>query len=155
MTMKRALAAMLTCGLLAACSSVPYAQRTQQRIDAYNSAAGAPQRSFRFIGRMYSWEALSSQQLVIYTLPNRAFLLDVAACPNLNFAMAVGVTSSINEVSVGFDRVLTGRNYMPCPIRQIRPVDLAKLKLEKEAQREVQTPSRDSAPVPAPATGNP
>ena len=44
--------------LLAACSSVPYAQRLQQRQAAYVAAAGAPVRSFRLVfgHSIYSWE---------------------------------------------------------------------------------------------------
>lgn len=142
MTTMRVIATVLLAGLLAACSSAPYAQRIQQRQDAYNAAAGAPVPSFRFLGRMWSWEPLSNSQLVVYTVPSRAYLLDVWACPNLTFAHAIGLTSSIREVSANLDKVLTGRPYVPCPIIKIRPIDLAKLKLEQQAQREVDVQPR-------------
>jgi hypothetical protein len=142
--------------LLAACASQPYAQRLQQRQQAYNAAAGAPVRSFRLVlGQgIYSWEALSETQLVIYTLPNRAYLLDVWACNNLTFANTIGLTSFANTVQTGFDKVLTGRPYIPCVIKQIRPVDLAQFKLDKEAERHVDSMPRDNGNAPAPASSS-
>jgi hypothetical protein len=142
--------------VLAACSTVPYAQRTQQRLDAYNAAAGAPVRSFRFMSRIWSWEPLSDTQLVVYTVPNTAYLLNVWSCPNLMWTQAIGLTSTFREVSVNFDKVLAGRPYVPCVITQIRPVDLSKLKVAQAAQREVDLQSRDSGSnAPASGSGNP
>ena len=155
----RSAGAALLVALIAACSSVPYAQRTQQRQNAYNAAAGAPIRSFRFLTRIWSWEPLSSTQLVVYTVPNTAYLLDVWDCPNLMWTQAIGLTSTFREVSVNFDKVLTGRSYVPCTITQIRPVNLAQLKVQQAAQREVDVQSRDNGGAAAPpanrAGGNP
>ncbi|OOG60332.1 DUF6491 family protein [Rhodanobacter sp. C03] len=139
---------LLVAGLLASCSSVPYAQRQSQRQAQYLAAAGAPVRSFRFFSPLYSWEALNDQQLVVYARPNQAWLLDVDGCPNLTFANAIGLTSSFNEVSVRFDRVLTGRNNYPCTITQIRPVDVSHLRAAQQAQRKI-----DEKPREVPAGG--
>lgn len=132
--------------VLSACSSVPYAQRLAQRHAAYVAAAGAPVRSFRFFN-LYSWEPLGNSQLAVYTRPDKAWLLDVAPCPNLEFTQAIGLTSFSSEVSVNFDKVLVGRNYPPCFINQIRPLDVAKLKLEREAQRKIDSEPRQAPPV--------
>lgn len=135
-------------GLLVACSSVPHAQRQQQRQAAYAAAAGAPVRSFHFFN-LWSWEPLSDTELVVYTRPNRAWLLDLDGhCQNLMFTNAVGLTSSVGEVSVRFDKVLVGRGYMPCTIMQIRPVDVKRLRIEQEAQRKINAQPRAST-VPA------
>jgi hypothetical protein len=141
--------------LLAACSSAPYAQRTQQRQSAYNAAAEAPVRSFRFMTPgIWSWEPLSDTQLVVYTVPNTAYLLDVWSCPNLMWTQqAIGLTSTFREVSVNFDKVLTGRPYGPCMITKIRPIDLSKWKIERQAQREIDMQSRDSGSTAAPPAG--
>lgn len=133
---------------LGACSSVPYAQRMAQRQAAYAAAAGAPVRSFHFYD-LYSWEPLADGQLAVYTQANRAWLLDVGVCPNLEFANTIGLTSFSGEVSVNFDKVLTGRGYPPCFITQIRPVDVAKLKLEQQAQRKIDAEPREQGAVPA------
>jgi hypothetical protein len=137
---------------VAACSSVPYAQRLQQRQQAYSAAAGAPVRSFRLLlgGDIYSWEPLSDTQLVIYTQPSKAYLLDVWPCNNLTFTNAIGLTSFASEVQTGFDKVLTGRPYIPCIIKQIRLIDLARFKLAQESQRHIDSVPRGNAP---PANG--
>lgn len=134
--------------LLGACSSVPYAQRQAQRQAVYASAAGAPVRSFHFYN-LYSWEPLSDTQLAVYTQANRAWLLDVNLCQNLQFANAIGLTSFAGDVSVNFDKVLAGRNFPPCFITQIRPIDVAKLKLEQQAQRKIDAEPREQGAAPA------
>lgn len=141
--------------LLAGCETARYAQRLQQRQQAYAAAAGAPVRSFRLIlgAQIYSWEPLSDTQLVVYTLPNRAYLLDVWPCNNLTFTNFIGLTHFAGQVQTGFDKVLTGRPYIPCTIKQIRPVDLAQFKLHKEGQRHMDSVPRDKAGQ-APAAGN-
>jgi hypothetical protein len=159
MSTVRWVGAALLAALMTACSSVPYAQREQQRQEAYTAAAGTPIRSFRFMSRIWSWEPLNDKQLVIYTVPNTAYLLDVWSCPNLMWTQAIGLTSTFREVSVNFDKVLTGRNYVPCTITQIRPINLAQLKIAQAAQREVDVQSRDNGNGAAPpangAGGNP
>lgn len=139
------LSGLLGTGLLVACSSVPYAQRQAQRQAEYAAAAGAPVRSFHFFSPLYSWEALSDQQLAVYVRPNQAWLLDLDNCPNLTFANVIGLTSSFHDVSVRFDHVLTGRNYFPCTITQIRPIDVARLRNAQKAQREIDEKPRESA----------
>ena len=137
--------------VLAACSSVPYAQRQQQRQAAYAAAAGAPVRSFHYFN-LWSWEPLSDSELVVYTQPNRAWLLDLdGTCQNLQFTQAIGLTSSVSQVYVGFDKVLTGRRYIPCTITQIRPIDVKKLRVEQEAQRKIDAQPREPA---TPASAN-
>ena len=138
-------------GVLAACSSVPYAQRQQQRQAAYAAAAGAPVKSFHFFN-MWSWEPLSDSELVVYTEPSRAWLLDLDGhCQNLEFTRAIGLTSSVGKMSTRFDKVLTGRSYVPCTIMQIRPIDVKRLRIEQEAQRKIDAQPRQPA---APASGS-
>ena len=136
---------------LAACSSVPYAQRQQQRQAAYAAAAGAPVTSFHFFN-LWSWEPLSDSELVVYTRPSQAWLLDLdGTCQNLEFTHAIGLTSSTGEVSARFDKVLTGRRYMPCTIMRIRPVNVKQLKVAQEAQRKINAEPRQQ---PAGAAGH-
>ena len=132
---------------LAGCAIVPYARRLQERQHAYSAAAGAPVRSFRLVlgAQIYAWEPLSDTQLVVYTLPKRAYLLDVWPCSNLIYTNTIGLTSFADEVQTGFDKVLQGRDYVPCMIKQIRPVDLTHLKLDqdKEDHRHVDSVPRN------------
>lgn len=142
MSMIRVLLATTLAALLAACASAPYAQRISERQAAYAAAAGAPVRQFRFF-TLYSWEPLSDSQLVVYTRPNEAWLLDLGgACPDLAFVESIGLTSNVNQVMVGFDKVLTGRRNFPCTISQIRPVDVKSLKAAQQQQRQIKSAPR-------------
>ena len=145
------LIAVTLAGTVAACSSVPYAQRQQQRQAAYLAAAGAPVKSFHFFN-MWSCEPLSDSELAVFTEPSRAWLLDLDGhCQNLQFTPAIGLTSNAGEVSTRFDKVLTGRRYIPCTIMQIRPIDVKRLRIEQEAQRKINTQPRQPATAPASA----
>ena len=142
MAMLRMIQAVALATLLAACSSVPYAQRVADRQAAYAAATGAPVRRFRFFNPLWSWEPLGRDQLVIYTRPQTAFLLDVGGCTDLEYTNRIALTSNFNEVSVGFDKVLTERRDFPCTITRIRPVDVKRLKATQEAQRRIETAPR-------------
>ena len=136
--------------VLAACSSVPYTQRQAERLALYTAAAGAPVNSFRFF-TLYSWEPLGDKTLAVYTRPNEAWLVDVdAGCRELPFAQAIGLTSSLSQVSVRFDKVLTGRNNFPCTITQIRPLDVKHLRAAEQVQRQIKALPRA---VESPAAG--
>lgn len=142
MSMIRILLATTLAAMLAACASAPYAQRTSERQAAYAGAAGAPVRNFRFFS-LYSWEPLSDSQLAVYTRPNEAWLLDLGGdCQDLAFVNSIGLTSNLNQVMVGFDRVLTGRGNFPCTISQIRPVDVKSLKAVQQQQRLIKSEPR-------------
>lgn len=130
---------------LAACSSAPEVKRDSDRLGAYTAAAGAPVKSFRFFSPLYSWQALSDNQLVIYTKPREAYLLDLQACPDLRVTNRIALTSNLNQVQVGFDRVINGRLRVPCVISQIRPVDIPHLKAVQLAQRKVEEAPRPAA----------
>ena len=131
--------------LLAACSSVPPARREAERRADYEAAAGPSQRSFRFFNNLWSWEPLGNDLLAVYTRPNEAWLLTVSGCTDLEYTNAIGLTSNIHEVSVGFDKVLTGRRDFPCFITDIRPVDVKKLKASQAQRRSIEEKPRDTA----------
>ncbi len=142
MSMIRILWVTMLAAMLAACASAPHAQRTSERQAAYAAAAGAPVRHFRFFS-LYSWEPLSDSQLAVYTRPNEAWLLDLGGdCQDLAFVNSIGLTSNLNQVMVGFDRVLTGRGNFPCTISQIRPVDVKSLKAVQQQQRLIKSEPR-------------
>jgi len=144
MSIIRLVVAATLAGALAACASSgpTYSQRMQQRQAAYAAAAGAPVSSFQYF-TLYSWEPLSDTELAVYTHPNKAWLVDVQDnCQNLTFTHSIGLTSSGSQVSVHFDKALTGRIYIPCMIMQIRPVDVARLKVEQQAQRKIEQEPR-------------
>jgi hypothetical protein len=131
--------------LLAACARVgkDYTARLAARQQAYAVAAGAPVDSFHYFS-LWSWEPLSDTELAVYTRSNEAWLLDLdGKCRNLQFTNHIGLTSSAGTVSAKFDRVITGPADAPCFIKQVRPVDIAKLDSPQQGKpREVEETPR-------------
>lgn len=134
-----------------ACSSVPYAQRVSERRTTYEAVAGTPVQSFRLVHSLWSWESLGTDELVVFTRPDRAWLLSVPGCTDLPFANAIALTSSIDEVRVGFDQVLTGGGNFPCFIRQVRPINVKDLKLQREERSDGEKVARPATDAPQPA----
>lgn len=121
--------------LLTACSGIPLKQRDQERRDRYESYAGAPIERFTYLGRYDSWEPIGTNELVVWTSINQAYLIKVAPpCDNLQFANRVGLTSTQGTVSSRFDFVKVG--HWRCPIQEIRPIDYLRMKQDQRKQAE-------------------
>lgn len=148
MTVRRLIVCITLVAALAACSSVPPAEREAQRRADYEAAAGANRHSFRFFGNLWSWEPLGKDLLAVYTRPSEAWLLTVGGCTDLEYTNVIGITSSFHEVSVGFDKVLTGRRDFPCFITGIRPVNVKQLKAAQEQRRTIEEKPREAASKP-------
>lgn len=142
-----ATATLVVIGLLTACSNAASSRRTVDRQAAYTAAAGPAQRNFRFFSPLYSWEPLGETQLVVYTKPKEAYLIDLKACRNLLVTPSIEMTSSLGQVSVDFDRVRVGPQRIACVISQIRPVDVAHLKAVQQAQRRIDAAAREATPA--------
>ena len=148
MVLQRVIGCLTLAAALAACSSWPSAEHAAQRRADYEAAAGPSQRSFRFFNNLWSWEPLGKDLLAVYTRPNEAWLLTVGGCINLEYTNAIGLTSNLHEVSVGFDKVLTGRRDFPCTITDIRPVNVKQLKATQAERRKIEEEPREAAPAP-------
>lgn len=136
------IAVLVTSMTLAACASAPYAQRLHQRQLDYAAAAGAPVTHLNFF-RLYSWESLGDSKLALYTKPNKAWLLDVSPnCLQLGYGNAIAVTSYLHQISVNFDRVIVAGSPVPCAIREIRPIDVARLKVLQREPHPVESRPR-------------
>lgn len=116
--------------LLAGCAATHARyQREQARLDAIHAAAGKPVGAFNFVARsIWSWEPLSEQELLVYTRPNQAWLLNVGLCPELPYTTSIALTSHVGQVSTMRDSVLVHRGDLPCNIQKIQPVDVAALR---------------------------
>jgi Family of unknown function (DUF6491) len=94
----------------------------------YLNYAGAPVDDF-FSFRLDSWEAVSANQLVLWSDVNKAYLLQVwDSCPDLKFAFRIGVTSTAHRIS-RLDSVSV--DHQRCPIVAIRPIDVKKMKADR------------------------
>jgi hypothetical protein len=110
-----------------------------QRLALYQAHAGAPVASFRYLGRISSWESLGDEAIAIWTRPNEAWLLGLAGpCNGLNFTPVIGLTSQTGAVHAGFDEVLVrdpASIQIPCRIQSIRPLDVAAIRQAEKAKR--------------------
>jgi hypothetical protein len=119
------IATALSAGVLAGCATGP-------KLD-YTEYAGEPVKSF-YMNDLDGWNAISKNQLVVWTGINKAYLLTIAGyCPDLEFAHAIGVTSTGNTVD-RFEKVLVGRDR--CLIKEIRPLDTKQIKEDRKLLRE-------------------
>ncbi len=123
--------------LLAGCAaSQARYQQEQARLAAIHAAAGKPVGSFNFFTRtVWSWEPLNEQELIVYTRPNQAWLLNVGLCPQLPYTTSIGLTSHIGQVSTMRDSVLVHGGSFPCTIQKIQPVDVSQLKQQMRQRK--------------------
>ena len=114
--------------LLTACAS------NRVKLD-YTDYAGEPVRSFHMYD-FNGWNAISKDQLVLYSGMNKAYLLSLTGyCPDLQFANTIAVTSTANTVD-RFEKVIVGRDR--CLIKEIRPIDVKQMKADRKLIREQQ-----------------
>jgi len=137
--------------------------REQAQLARYLAYAGPPIPYFTWLGHFYSWEPLGARTLVVFKLPNEAYLLKVWPPCDLRFDFNVlGVTSTGRAVYARSDAVTsntegTGPGRWRCPIEEIRKIDYRRLRADDRAQAQQrkaagQSPSAPPAtPVPQPA----
>ena len=119
--------------LTAACAgrSQELSQRQADSFERYRQFAGEPVKDFHF-WNLDRWEVLGPLDLVVWTNTVDAYLLHVSRpCTGLEFAQAIGVSSTQNRVYTRFDSV--SFEMQKCRIAEIRPVDG---KAYKAARRE-------------------
>jgi hypothetical protein len=132
--------------LLAGCASTQPAgaapaPTTQQRaLERYSAYAGPPVPSFNWLGRFDSWEGLGKDQLVVYTTPGDAYLLKVSPPCDLRFVVnVVGISSTNRTVYRGLDSIVVrdpaAGGPWQCPIEQIRPVDVRRMRADLSSQK--------------------
>jgi hypothetical protein len=100
----------------------------------YVDYAGDPVEQIRVMRGVDGWTPVSRNQLVIWTGHNEAWLIKVwDGCINLSFANAIRVTQTGNSIS-RFEKVLVENET--CPILEMRPVDVARMKADRKAARD-------------------
>ena len=135
--MRIALLAVLATAALAGCATHS-AERTAGQLALYRAHAGEPISSFPYMRSFTQWTPLGDQALAVWMSPTRAYLLELANCPDLEWAQAIQLTENTGQVSARFDRVYPlgpGIRPMPCRIEQIRPLDARAIRDAERATR--------------------
>lgn len=118
-------------------TGTPAEQRALARYLAY---AGPPIPYFTWLGQFYSWEGLGKDTLVVFTVPNEAYLLKVWPPCDLRFVInAIGITSTARTVYAHADSLTinsagTGPGRWRCPIDEIRKIDYRRMRADERAQ---------------------
>jgi len=139
----------LTClclaALASACAStntVLRAQGADTAADRYHKYALAPVDSFTAF-QFDSWTSLSRTEVVIWPRFDEAYLVKVwDTCFDLPFAQRIGISRTGASVTK-FDKLVVGRER--CPISEIRPIDIKKMKADQRAAAEADK-AKASAP---------
>ena len=128
------LAAMLAANAWAGQSPTERSAKELARFERY---AGAPQRdmhyfrldNFQYLGK----NAKGEDAIAVWTGVNQVYLLTLEKpCINLDFALAIGLTSTSGDVNAGMDYVKYNRNGpQQCRILAIRKVDYKAMRAEK------------------------
>ena len=129
--------------LLTACSGIPLKQRQDAQRTHYEAYAGPPVEGFTWLGRYDSWQPIGTNELVVWTTPNQAYLIKVAPpCNTLQFVDRIGLTSTGNTVSSRFDFVKADR--WRCPIQEIRPIDYSRMRRDLRQTQEAKATTAES-----------
>ena len=111
-----------------------------EKLATYRAAAGEPVNSFSYLGRVNGWTPVDDNNIAVWTRPREAWLLTFyGRCEDIDFTPVISLTSQASRVYAGFDKVMVhNRNaiQMPCRIREIRPLDTARIKAAEKAARE-------------------
>jgi len=112
----------------------------QQALARYLTYAGPPLPYFTWLGRLFSWEPLGKDQLVVSVAPgDDVYLLKVWPPCDLRLVInGVGISSTARTVYARVDSVTlnTGSSsgLQRCPIGEIRRIDYQRLKADQQAQ---------------------
>lgn len=130
--MKTLLTLLLVAALAAGCASTPKRSQGDRILARYEPYIGEPIRSFTAF-RQESWQPINRTQFILTTGFNHAYLITIAgSCPDLMFSNAIRVTSSGSSIST-FDQVLVRSDR--CPINVIQPIDLRRMRADREELR--------------------
>jgi hypothetical protein len=126
--------------LLVACTGIARHDADGSQLDRYLRYAGAPIDRFTYLGRFDSWQALSRNQLAVWTSINSVYLLTIAdSCTDLQFAQRIGVSSTAGTVT-RLDTVSFGHER--CPINEIRPVDYRQMRRDAANKSDAATDAK-------------
>ena len=133
-------------------AGTPAEQRALARYTAY---AGPPIPYFVWLGHFWSWEALGKDTLVVFTVPDEAYLLKVWPPCDLRFVIdAIGITSTASTIYAHTDSITinsagTGPGRWRCPIDEIRKIDYRRMRADQRAQAQQARSGGPAAPAAA------
>ena len=136
--MKNMLALALIAVVASGCASGLSKSRGDQELARYEPYVGEPVDGFTAF-RQQSWQPVSRNQLILWTSMSEAYLLTITSnCPDLMFANAVSVSSTVNRIS-RHDHVMVRGDR--CVIQKIQPIDMRAYRRDRQAREDAQANS--------------
>ena len=132
--MNRIPAAMMVAAALAltACAAGAPRLSDESLVKRYSDYAGPPVDRFTAF-RISGWNSLSRDRVVLWTGVNEAWLVTVwDSGQDLQFAEKIRLSRTGASVTRG-DHLIVGRDR--CPISEIRPIDIRRMKADRAAER--------------------
>jgi hypothetical protein len=130
----------LKIAILAAGGLLAYSRLAAAESVDYNALAGKAVSS-AFFSSLMGWQEVKPKnnawpsQLIVQTSPRRALLLTLfGPCQDLDFSIAIGISSSNQRISAGFDKVLLP-HLPPCRIKTIQPIDVKAMRAAQKQAR--------------------
>jgi hypothetical protein len=109
-------------------------EKQEKRLAEYLPYAGEPVERFQFWD-LIRYELVGEYQVIVWPRLNEAYLLTVdGPCNDLEWAHAIGVTSTVHQVHRRFDSVVAGDSK--CRINEIRPIDYKKYLADRKDAKE-------------------
>ncbi len=127
----------------------------QRALEHYLAYAGPPIPYFTWLGQFYSWEGLGKDTLVVFTVPDEAYLLKVWPPCDLRFVVyAIGITSTARTIYAHTDSLTinsagTGPGRWRCPIDEIRRIDYRRMRADERAQAQQSKAAQQNPAAPA------
>jgi Family of unknown function (DUF6491) len=126
---------LVAAALLTSCSGIPLKQRDAAELARYESYAGKPVDHFTWLSNYEGWQPISSDQLVVWTDINTAYLITVFhPCIDLMFAHRIALTPTADTIYAHFDSVHV--EGWRCMINTIQPIDYLRMRHDERAQHE-------------------
>src|SRR5512146_1325143 len=124
---------MVAAAALAACAGAPPARSSSTQRASYMAHAGKPVDRFTWLTSYRRWTAISSDQIVVWTDLDQAYLVTVRhPCATLWFARRIGFTHTGDSVYARANAVKA--DGWTCLIKTIQPVDYRQMQQEQRRQ---------------------
>ncbi|WP_460812230.1 DUF6491 family protein [Luteimonas pelagia] len=109
------------------------------RLELHRAHAGAPVSTIPFSRSIDNWTYLGDRNLVVWTSPARAYLLELGSrCDELEYAHSIVFDGSGPNISAGFDSVRvvspSAPLQIPCRIQVIRPLDVPAIRAAERGE---------------------
>ena len=130
--MRKTFIALVAASVLAGCATTGLSE--SERLALYSAHAGAPVNDIRYSNPI-GWDKVDGEHLLLTMRPSEVWLLRISG-PCLDWSGAsptIIIDNNMNRLTAKFDRISVPGSPASCRIEEIRPVDVAAVREERDA----------------------